>query len=142
MNADFAANGGYIQFNEESGLTLYEKDDNWLMQELYKGSTEKIKNYRAVVYSKQGLSKATLEAEFAKIKNLSVKQNTPIRVMHRRPLMVRDKEIFAIELTNFMNEHYFVVDIKASAGCYIKEFVHGDFNRTKPNLSGIFGQEL
>lgn len=62
--------------------------------------------------------------------------------MHRRPLMVRDKEIFAIELTNFMNEHYFVVDIKASAGCYIKEFVHGDFNRTKPNLSGIFGQEL
>ena len=36
MNEDFAANGGYIQFNEESGLTLYEKGDNWLMQELYK----------------------------------------------------------------------------------------------------------
>lgn len=70
MNADFAANGGYIQFNEESGLTLYEKDDNWLMQELYKGSTEKIKNYRAVVYSKQGLAKKTLETELGKIKDL------------------------------------------------------------------------
>ena len=73
---------------------------------------------------------------------MAVKQNTPIRVMHRRPLMIRDKEIIKIELTNFIDEHYFVVDITASAGCYIKEFVHGDFNRTKPSMSGIFGQEL
>jgi tRNA pseudouridine synthase 10 len=33
----------------------------------------------------------------------------------------------------------FKLDIKAQAGTYIKEFVHGDFGRTQPNLGQLLG---
>lgn len=33
----------------------------------------------------------------------------------------------------------FKINLKTEAGTYIKEFVHGDFGRTQPNLSAILG---
>jgi tRNA pseudouridine synthase 10 len=33
----------------------------------------------------------------------------------------------------------FKLDIKAQAGTYIKEFVHGDFGRTQPSLGQLLG---
>ncbi|CAL6100217.1 TRNA_pseudouridine synthase [Hexamita inflata] len=131
---------GHVQLYPE--LVLFEKGNNAAMQELYKGSTEKVKNYRAVLYSAEKITLEKLEAQLKEIIDLQLSQKTPIRVLHRRPLIDRQKTIFKIDLLKFLNEHYFVVEIKASAGCYIKEFVHGDFSRTVPNLSGIVGVEL
>lgn len=31
----------------------------------------------------------------------------------------------------------FTINLKTQAGTYVKEFVHGDFQRTKPNLCEI-----
>ncbi len=39
--------------------------------------------------------------------------------------MIRDKIIHAIKIIP-INEHYSVVYLLASAGTYIKEFIHGD----------------
>lgn len=36
-----------------------------------------------------------------------------------------------------INEHFLVVFVLSSAGMYIKEFVHGDLDRTRPNLGTI-----
>ena len=33
--------------------------------------------------------------------------------------------------------HLFILHLSTSAGTYVKEFVHGDFGRTIPNLSSI-----
>lgn len=33
----------------------------------------------------------------------------------------------------------FIVQVTTQAGTYIKEFVHGDFGRTTPNLTEILG---
>lgn len=33
----------------------------------------------------------------------------------------------------------FVIELTTEAGTYIKEFVHGDFGRTSPNLAEILG---
>lgn len=40
-----------------------------------------------------------------------------------------------------LNEHFFELHVLASAGTYIKEFVHGDLGRTVPNVGQILGTE-
>ena len=35
-----------------------------------------------------------------------------------------------------------VLEIWASAGTYIKEFVHGDLNRTKPNVGSLLNKPV
>jgi len=37
---------------------------------------------------------------------------------------------------------FFVLDIKTQAGTYVKEFVHGDFGRTKPSLCDFLNIEV
>jgi len=75
-----------------------------------------------------------------KIKDLVVKQLTPLRVLHRRTLMTRDKMIHSAQ-TEIINDHFFVLRLCASAGTYIKEFVHGDRGRTTPNVGSLLGCE-
>ena len=41
--------------------------------------------------------------------------------------------------TQYINDHFFILHILASAGTYIKEFVHGDLDRTLPNVGKILG---
>lgn len=37
---------------------------------------------------------------------------------------------------------HFILRLKTQAGTYIKEFVHGDFNRTVPNLCILLGRAI
>lgn len=39
--------------------------------------------------------------------------------------------------TEYINPHHFILEIEASGGTYIKEFVHGDLGRTRPNVGEI-----
>ena len=39
--------------------------------------------------------------------------------------------------TEYVNPHHFILEIEASGGTYIKEFVHGDLGRTRPNVGEI-----
>ena len=54
--------------------------------------------------------------------------------------MVRDKEIYKLKAIP-VKSNYMVLHILASAGTYIKEFVHGDLNRTYPNIGSILDCE-
>jgi tRNA pseudouridine synthase 10 len=38
-----------------------------------------------------------------------------------------------------INEHFFQLRLVTSGGTYVKEFVHSDFNRTKPSIAEILG---
>jgi len=40
-----------------------------------------------------------------------------------------------------LSEHFFELHVLASAGTYIKEFVHGDLGRTVPNVGQLLGTE-
>ena len=70
------------------------------------------------------------------MKEFKIFQQTPIRVLHRRNNDTREKEIYSIE-SNKINDHFLILDLTTQAGTYIKEFVHGDFGRTNPNLGSI-----
>lgn len=71
---------------------------------------------------------------------IKINQATPIRVLHRRSQKVRKRDICEIKAA--VVEGYpdlFYLDLVTEAGTYVKEFVHGDFNRTTPNLTKIIG---
>lgn len=69
---------------------------------------------------------------------LVVHQHTPIRVAHRRSMMVRDRKVYALQAAMVSNTQ-FILNIEAGAGFYIKEFCFGDFGRTEPSISDLVG---
>ena len=40
------------------------------------------------------------------------------------------------------NQKLFLLKLATQAGTYVKEFVHGDFGRTEPNLAQILGCDV
>ena len=48
--------------------------------------------------------------------------------------------VYALQ-ARLLNPHFFELHVLASAGTYIKEFVHGDLGRTVPNVGQILGTE-
>ncbi|TPX63162.1 hypothetical protein SpCBS45565_g06808 [Spizellomyces sp. 'palustris'] len=95
-------------------------------------------------------SPVTIEAldEVSKIKDLAIKQQNPTRVPRRADLM-RDKVIESLRVypaapaqdAAVSPTDEVRVDLRTSAGTYVKEFVHGDNGRTNPNLASLLGVE-
>ena len=42
----------------------------------------------------------------------------------------------------YIDSHHFQLELSTQAGTYIKEFVHGDFGRTLPNLCKLMGHPV
>jgi hypothetical protein len=99
---------------------------------LKKYEDSKQKFYTCLVCTEKVISNEELE-KLNQITDLNVVQKTPIRVMHRRTLMDRNKQIFKIDAER-INENFLIVNVLASAGTYIKEFIHSDLGRTSPSL--------
>ncbi|MFH1978365.1 MAG: tRNA pseudouridine(54/55) synthase Pus10 [Candidatus Aenigmatarchaeota archaeon] len=90
------------------------------------------KTYRALV---------ELEYPVKDIKSLKkligvIKQETPLRVKHRRADKTRNRKVKSIEWKKINNKKL-ELKIKGEAGLYIKELVSGDNGRTKPSVSQI-----
>ncbi|XP_061626147.1 putative tRNA pseudouridine synthase Pus10 isoform X1 [Phyllopteryx taeniolatus] len=102
------------------------------MSRMKEGEEEKTKSYQALVWTHKSIHKDDI-AFINHIKDLRVDQKTPLRVLHRRTLAVRQRLIHSMS-ANLLDQHHFQLSLKTQAGTYIKEFVHGDFGRTKPNL--------
>ncbi|KAM5227610.1 LOW QUALITY PROTEIN: tRNA pseudouridine synthase Pus10 [Ctenodactylus gundi] len=107
------------------------------------GEEEKTKTYSALIWTNKAIQKMDIEF-LNNVKDLRIDQKTPLRVLHRRPLAVRTRVIHSME-THYVDEHHFRLHLKTQAGTsffcchpsYIKEFVHGDFGRTKPNIGAL-----
>ncbi|XP_074062864.1 tRNA pseudouridine synthase Pus10 isoform X3 [Macrotis lagotis] len=99
------------------------------------GEEEKTKTYNALVWTDKAIQKKDIEF-LDNLKDLQINQKTPLRVLHRRPLAIRVRIIHTME-THYIDEHHFRLHLKTQAGTYIKEFVHGDFGRTKPNIGSL-----
>uniref|UniRef100_T1IET3 tRNA pseudouridine(55) synthase n=1 Tax=Rhodnius prolixus TaxID=13249 RepID=T1IET3_RHOPR len=67
---------------------------------------------------------------------LVIDQATPVRVLHRRALAIRQKTIHTMSGTK-ISESQFVLHLQTQAGTYIKEFIHGDLGRTSPSLGEL-----
>ena len=107
--------------------------------ELKASCSTKAKAYVSIVWVKEKLTQSHMDTLNA-IRKLKVNQKTPVRVLHRRSQMVREKFIYGLR-ANLINEHYMELYVIASAGTYIKEFVHGDLGRTVPSIGEILKTE-
>jgi len=74
------------------------------------------------------------------IKDLVINQQTPERVIHRRADKIRRRKIFFVKVLK-VNKNEAKIRIKAEAGTYIKEFIHGDNGRTRPSVSSLLGKK-
>ncbi|KAH9622582.1 hypothetical protein KSS87_001769 [Heliosperma pusillum] len=112
-------------------------DQGWtLMRE---GEAEKQKQYAALVWISRELVDKDLET-ISSLKDLQVLQRTPVRVLHRRSPLEREKIIHWMDIEKISgSSQYFLLHLCTQAGTYIKEFVHGDLGRTQPSLGSILG---
>ncbi|RLU19068.1 hypothetical protein DMN91_009426 [Ooceraea biroi] len=137
-----------------SGLKILSKFD---LKKLKEGENVKTKFYRALCVCR-GVSSDSLPRleNLNKLKDVKIVQRTPVRVLHRRPLSPRTRVVYEMrarwakrhELEELLHtaaesaDTFFVLDVKTQAGTYVKEFVHGDFGRTKPSLRNFLNTEV
>ncbi|CAF2690117.1 unnamed protein product [Rotaria sp. Silwood2] len=108
--------------------------------QIKEGEEEKTKCYEALCYTDTQIDQTELDEGLSSVSNpLIIEQKTPIRVLHRRTLMTRQRSIFAISAT-VIDPYHFRLRLTTQAGTYVKEFVHGDLGRTKPNLTIILNR--
>ena len=67
---------------------------------------------------------------------LEIKQDTPLRVLHRRSSDTRTRQIVSLSARR-ISDHWIQLRMATSAGTYVKEFCHGDCGRTKPSISSL-----
>ena len=100
-------------------------------------TTEHDKIYEAVVECEKEVEKNKVEELIGK--RFEIEQFTPTRVEKRRAKTTR-KKWAEITQAKFLGEKKFSIQLKTQAGLYIKEFVSGDSERTKPSVSSLVGQ--
>lgn len=96
------------------------------------------KRYRALVESSLKLDVQKLQSFLNQ--KMDVVQLTPVRVEKRRVMKERPHWITLEKVTQVDSTHI-EIELHASAGCYIKEFISGDSGRSKPSLAEWLGVE-
>ncbi|MEM5875216.1 MAG: tRNA pseudouridine(54/55) synthase Pus10 [Candidatus Aenigmatarchaeota archaeon] len=74
------------------------------------------------------------------IKNLVVNQQTPLRVLRRRSDIIRRRIVKNIKF-KLKGKKTIVLEILASSGLYVKEFITGDGGRTRPSIAEILNNK-
>lgn len=110
----------------------------------HKDKIEEVKNtrtdkeYKAKVKFQKPIEKQDLD----KLNQLetTLEQRTPERVSQRRADKIRKRKVYNIEAEK-TGEKTIELKVKAEAGTYIKELIHGDNGRTQPNLSELMNNQ-
>ncbi|EYU36817.1 hypothetical protein MIMGU_mgv1a003989mg [Erythranthe guttata] len=109
----------------------------WVM--MREGEAEKQKQYAALVWISRPLNDDDV-LSLSSFKDMQILQKTPVRVLHRRSPLGREKTIHWMKVERVAgSSQYFMLHLCTQAGTYIKEFVHGDLGRTQPSVGSILG---
>jgi tRNA pseudouridine synthase 10 len=117
---------------EVSGLHFATKDD---VRHLKKGESAQ-KEYRLLAQFEKELTEEGLRMLEEKLTGALIKQQTPLRVVHRRADIVRERYIYKLEVKKVTLKKA-ILYIKCQGGLYVKELVSGDEGRTVPNVSAL-----
>jgi len=97
------------------------------------------KTYSTEVIFAKNIDKKKLK-ELKKMNKITIMQQTPTRVIHRRANILRKRLLKQISW-RIVGKKKMIFKIKGESGLYIKELITGDEGRTKPNISEILGNK-
>jgi tRNA pseudouridine synthase 10 len=117
---------------EISDLRFSSKDD---VRRLKKGESAQ-KEYRVFIGFEKKISEKGLRVLEDMLSGILIKQQTPLRVLHRRADLVREKYIYEVKVKKLSLKSA-EMKIRCQGGLYVKELVSGDEGRTKPNVSEL-----
>jgi tRNA pseudouridine synthase 10 len=117
---------------EVSGLRFVTKD---IVRRLKKGEGAQ-KEYQLLAEFENELSDQDLRMIEEKLSGICIKQQTPLRVLHRRTDLVREKYIYQVKVKKVSLKRA-LLEIRCQGGLYVKELVSGDEGRTLPNVSDL-----
>ncbi|VDD85628.1 unnamed protein product [Enterobius vermicularis] len=98
---------------------------------------DKQKCYTAYCYCTEEILEANLD-KLSTLAPIEILQKTPVRVLKRRSLLERKRNVFSMDALK-VDDLHFLLRLETQAGTYVKEFIHGDFGRTKPSLRDLLG---
>jgi tRNA pseudouridine synthase 10 len=131
---EVAVNTGAEGKVEVSGFRFTNKDN---VRRLKKGESAQ-KEYSVLVEFENAVSDENLRLLEEKLTGVSIKQQTPLRVLHRRADLTREKYIYEVKVKKVSLKRV-EMKIRCQGGLYVKELVSGDEGRTTPNVSELLG---
>jgi len=117
---------------EVSGLRFTTKD---VVRNLKQGEGAQ-KEYALLAEFENELSEQDLHLIEEKLSDACIKQQTPLRVLHRRADLIREKYIYQVKVKKVSLKRA-LLEIRCQGGLYVKELVSGDEGRTNPNVSDL-----
>lgn len=117
---------------EVQNLRFADKD---VVRQFKKAESAK-KIYRVTVKFDRDVTEDELKSIERTLTNVTVRQQTPQRVLHRRANLSREKHIYTAKIKRLSHNHA-EMEIGCQGGLYIKELVTGDKGRTEPSLASI-----
>jgi tRNA pseudouridine synthase 10 len=91
-----------------------------------------------IVEFENAVSDEALRTLEAQLNNALIKQQTPLRVLHRRADLIRERYIYKVKVKK-VSPKSAEMEIRCQGGLYVKELVSGDEGRTVPNVSELLG---
>jgi tRNA pseudouridine synthase 10 len=121
---------------EISSLRAATKDD---VRRLKRGEGAQ-KMYKVFIDFDRNVSDEELDNVAKTLTKASIRQQTPLRVLHRRADLIREKYIYEAHLKRLAPNRA-EMKIRCQGGLYIKELVSGDEGRTIPSVASILNVE-
>ena len=94
------------------------------------------KEYRVLIEFGRDVSEDELKLLEERLSGSLVKQQTPLRVLHRRANLIREKYIYWVKVKKVARKQA-ELKIRCQGGLYVKELVSGDESRTTPSVSAL-----
>ena len=131
---EVAINANAVGKVEVSGLHFTTKDK---VRRLKKGESA-VKEYRLLAEFENDLTDEGLCLIEEKLSGTIIRQRTPLRVLHRRADLVRERYIYKVKVKKVTSKTA-LLEIRCQGGLYVKELVSSDEGRTIPSVSSLLG---
>ncbi|MEM1556681.1 MAG: tRNA pseudouridine(54/55) synthase Pus10, partial [Candidatus Bathyarchaeia archaeon] len=96
------------------------------------------KIYRVIVKFDREITDEEIANLERELTGVIIRQQTPLRVLHRRADCLREKHIYETKIKRLSANNIEMI-IRCQGGLYVKELITGDGGRTKPSVSEIIG---
>jgi tRNA pseudouridine synthase 10 len=117
---------------EVLNLKLASRD---VVRRLKKGESTQ-KEYHLLMEFENRITIKELHRLEESLTNATIMQETPLRVLHRRANLTREKYIYEVNVKK-LSPKKAEMKIRCQGGLYVKELVTGDEGRTVPNVSEL-----